>query len=347
MMKSDDLLNAVGEIDDTLIEEAKPRRRRTGKFVRRFLLSAAAFLLCISIAVPVLAANMPEAYSLLYVVSPTIAQKLKPVQLSCEDNGIRMEVLSASVEGDTAHIYIAFQDLAGDRIDATMDLFDSYRINRPFDCSATCQMIRYDAETKTATFLISITQWGEQKIEGSKLTFSASCFLSDKKHVSGLLPEVDLTKASLTPETQTNISFRGCALSTDVADALSPHDLELADYLVPQAGGIVSPTDGVTITALGYIDGKLHVQAHYEDITYTDNHGFLSLKDETGKLVSPSYTVGFRDDTQRGSYDESVFDISADALAGYTLYGEFWTCDTMIEGDWQVTFPLTADKTVE
>lgn len=45
------------------------------------------------------------------------------------------------------------QDLTGDRIDETMDLFDSYQINRPFDSSGACRLAGYDAQQKAAAFL--------------------------------------------------------------------------------------------------------------------------------------------------------------------------------------------------
>ena len=57
-------------------------------------------------------------------------------------------------------IYITMQDLTEDRIDGSTDLFDSYSINRPFDSSAHCERVRYDESTKTATFLITIDEWG-------------------------------------------------------------------------------------------------------------------------------------------------------------------------------------------
>jgi len=40
---------------------------------------------------------------------------------------------------------------------------------------------------------------------------------------------------------------------------------------------IASPVDGVTLTGIGYVDGRLHVQAYYADILKTDNHGSISL----------------------------------------------------------------------
>ena len=76
---------------------------------------------------------------------------------SDEDNGIRLTVDSVYLHSDTVEVYVALQDLTGDRLDETTDLFDSYRINRGFDCSATCSRVGYDAQTRTARFLISIT----------------------------------------------------------------------------------------------------------------------------------------------------------------------------------------------
>ena len=49
--------------------------------------------------------------------SPAAAQSLKPVRMSCEDNGIRMGVEAASVEGSEAHVLLILKDL-GYRIEA-------------------------------------------------------------------------------------------------------------------------------------------------------------------------------------------------------------------------------------
>ena len=48
--------------------------------------------------------------------------------MSCEDNGIKFEVISAYVEGNEAKIFISVQDIDGDRIDETTDLFDNFSI---------------------------------------------------------------------------------------------------------------------------------------------------------------------------------------------------------------------------
>ena len=118
---------------------------------------------------PALAARVEPIYELMYMISPTIAQFFMPVQKSDEDNGVKMEVVSAHIHDNVAEIYIIMQDLTKSRIDETTDLFDSYSINRPFDSSSHCESVGYDKNTKTATFLITIDEWGNKDIAGYTL----------------------------------------------------------------------------------------------------------------------------------------------------------------------------------
>ena len=107
-------------------------------------------------------------------------------------------------------------------------------------------------------------------------------------------------------------------------------------------GRIASPTGGVALTGIGYIDGKLHVQVYYEDILKTDNHGFIKLINKnTGESIDCYGSVSFFDEEQRGSYTDYVFtNIPMETLGEYELYGEFVTSSGSIEGDWSITFPL-------
>jgi hypothetical protein len=162
----------------------------------------ASLAVCFTLAVPAMAAaDVQVAYEILYAVSPKIAQELKPVRMSCEDDGIKMEVISAYINGDKAEIYISMQDMTDDRIDETTDLFDSYSINRPFSSSGTCERISYDEETNIATFLISITQWGQKEIGGEKITFTVDKFLSNKREYHDKIPQIDLSTVNLFPQT--------------------------------------------------------------------------------------------------------------------------------------------------
>lgn len=332
-MRADPLLDAIGMIDDATIQAARTYKVKRRPY-RRYAALAAAAVLCVLLTVPALAyAGVAPAYGVLYAVSPAIAQTLKPVQMSCEGNGIRMEVISAAVQGDRADIYISMQDLTGDRIDETVDLFDSYQINRPFDSIATCRLVTYDEQQKAATFLISITRMDQKDISGGKVTFSVREFLSGKQMFEGLLPQLDLSSAAQSPDTQTGVDIRG---GSQLDEAHT--DADSIPVLVRQGDLLSSP--GVQVTAMGFVDGKLHIQTHYDNILETDNHGYVYLQNADGEVIQNDFSVTFWDETHSGSYDEAVFDVSAEGASGYQVYGTFWTGAKLTKGNWQVTFSL-------
>ena len=333
-MRGNELLDKLERIDPAYIEAADtaPNKRKS-VWAKWGTLAACLCLVCV-LAVPAMAAFSPAFYELLYAVTPATAQFFKPVQRSCEDNGIRMEVTAAYIHENTAEIYLSMRDLTGKRFDETVDLFDSYRLHTPFDCTGHCQLASYDPDTHTATFLVTLEQWDRQSIEGEKLTFSVQKLLSGKKSWEGTLDGVDLG-GSLTSATQT-VQPRG--LSGDLFGS----DGGKSVTVLKPGDAIASPVDGVTLTGIGYVDGRLHVQVYYADILKTDNHGSISLVNrETGEQIECGGSAAFFDDAGTGSYEDYVFTgIEAYALDTYALYGMFVTSAGPVEGNWSVTFPL-------
>ena len=201
-MRGNELLDKMELIDPAYIEAADTAPNKRKSAWAKWGAAAACLCLICGLAVPTIAAFSPSFYELLYAVSPATAQFFKPVQRSCEDNGIRMEVTAAYIHENTAEIYLSLEDLTGTSFDETVDLFDSYRLHTPFDCTGHCQLASYDPDTHTATFLVTLEQWDRQSIEGEKLTFSVRKLLSGKKTWEGTLDGVDLG-GSLTSATQT------------------------------------------------------------------------------------------------------------------------------------------------
>lgn len=313
------------------------RRLKTRPFYRRPLAVAAMLALCFVLATPVLAANVPAIYELMYLVSPQVAQFFVPVQESCEDNGIRMEVVSAYIHGNTAEIYVTLQDLTGDRVDETTDLFDSYSIRRAFDSAATCQLVGYDEETKTASFLLLISEWGGHNITGNKLTFSVREFISRKTSLEDVEVSINLAEVDEAAATQTIsvVGRGGIGLSQSTAD--------LNDLALVPGASIYAPVSGLDVTAIGYIDGMLHIQLATSDKLTLDNHGYFYLVDKTGNSIPYDYSVSFVEGMDSGSrvdYQEFVFDIPQNEIGNYTLFGFFYTSGLNTKGRWQVTFPL-------
>ena len=330
-MNTYDLMDAIGQIDERYIQEAGEAapHGRPRKFRRTIALAAAA-VLCLLLGIPALAAaDVGQAYDLLYSVSPAVAQSLKPVRMSCEDNGVRMYVESAGVDGSQATVLVSLQDMESDRVDATTDLFDSYSIRKSFDSSASCEMIRYDKDTQTASYQITITRMDDKDIRTGKVTFSVGCFLSGKEEHFVILPdEPVVSEQALLLENPPFRGGNGGAYESLAGDAV----------LAPQT--IKTLTEGVQLTAVGFIDGRLHVQVHYDDIRHTDNHGFVYSLDADGNRADCVANVSFWDAESSGSYEEYVFNIGREEYEQYTICGSFTTASRLTEGNWQVTFPL-------
>lgn len=307
----------------------------------RRLSLAAVLLVCLGFAVPALAVYSPSVYSLMYAVSPAVAQFFIPVRESCEYDGIRMEVVSAYAHEDTAEIYVTMQDLTGDRIDASMDLYDSDSLHIPFDSIGACEQVAYDPDTKTATFLSKISSMDGTKIKGGKVTFSISCFLSRKQELLDIPLSVDWSAAEENPETLLLGRPRDGYTRIDASDG-EVHTPSYNTVLRP-GEPMLTFADGFDVTGLGYVDGRLHIQLYTPGRKEFDDHAFLELTDAQGNTVHGDMVYhDFIDERTDGyvDYIDYVFNVSRDALSNYTLTGSFYAAKLRTEGTWQVTFPL-------
>ena len=77
--------DAMSELDNKYIDEALNYKKKVKKPIWiKWGAMVASLLLVFTMSVPALAAaDFGPAYNLLYKVSPAIAQKLKPVSMSC------------------------------------------------------------------------------------------------------------------------------------------------------------------------------------------------------------------------------------------------------------------------
>lgn len=322
------LLSAIGEVKDEWLADAeRPAGARRG---RRPAIVLAAALVCAMLTVSALAAaDVDGAYELIYALSPTIAQRLKPVRLSCVDNGIELSLLYADVEGDTARVYLSLRDLEGERVDATTDLYDSYEINLPGDLVGHCVYSHFDEESRSACFLVEVSSMQGRTIENDRLTFSLDCFLSGREDISGDLG-IGLSEADSAPETRTNVVLRG----GDASAAMEK-------WLVPTRATALM--EGVSLTGLGWVDGRLHVQTHYDRLPETDGHGYVWLEGEDGAILEDSFSASCWDESGAGSYTEQIFDLSALSLEeqeNLRLCGSFTSSALITRGDWQITFGM-------
>ncbi len=338
-MTKNDLARALDGLEDRHILEAceAPTRRRD-PILRRIAVIAAAAVLCLALALPALASS-DMGYELLYAAVPALAQRFRPVRLACVDNDIQMEVLAASVRDDTAEAYIALRDRAGDRIDGTADLFDSWSFHTAYDSMGTCRMESYNEDTGTAVFYVYSTAMDGQELSerGSKATFSVHRILSGKQAAEGVPLGAALKDLPAEAATRTVTELRGGSGGWSGDSALV--------CLATRSEPLLAPADGVTVTAAGWVDEALHIQVRYEDILRTDDHGFLYYIDEDGEAIYADSSFSFWDDDGVSSIEEYVFELDPQDLDPDAFYGDFYTASALTEGNWQVTFPLESEDT--
>lgn len=352
-MKTEDLLFALNEADEREIDAAKNGRRvtMTPKRVVALAAAVAVLLLC---AFPVAATPVSKpAYELLYSIAPSLAQKMKPVQLSDVKEGIQMEVVSAEIKGDTAVMLVAFKDLEGDRIDATTDLYDSFMLRTPYDTSGTCRMESYDPATGVAVYTVMQQNMGGKAYKGDKVTFSVHELLLNKRNYDDLLLPLSLAAVTKTPEMKTlsDDDYRGGSYADmpGLGERISEHTMrQLGSVLAADPAQEQTLTEGVALTAAGYTDGHLRVQIRYADILSTDNHGFLWLENADGDRIEPVLSESFwapghlnNGTGNNDSIEEYLFELPEEALAEYAVHGDFTTANNgPLVGDWEITFPL-------
>lgn len=326
-------INPDKELVQSAVRRAKVKGRKSVKQLsfRKAAVAIVSICLVLCVAMPA-AAGVEPVYQIMYAVSPAVAQFFVPVKMSSEDNGIKMEVISAYIHENTAEIYISMEDMTGSRIDETTDLYDSYSINRPFNSSASCRLVNYDEATKKAEFLIYIEEWGNRDISGDKITFSVREFLSNKKEYNNTLIPVELSKLSDSSLTQQVESSGGGGLG------FKDLDNESITALIPTGAVKGMGIEGIELTAIGYVEGKLHVQTGVKNRHENDNHGYVYLVDSNGEVVDNSYSVYFS--KGQTSYCEHVFDIPQSAIGDYKLMGDFVISGSRTTGNWRLSFPL-------
>lgn len=335
-MSAEDMYDVISEISPIILEEAENHKFGKDYTPLKILAAAACIVFMICGSIPVMAACDNEAaYRLMYSIVPSFAQRLKPVCKSCENNGIVMEVVGAEIDGGNMNILVSMRDIEGDRIGDMTDLFDSYSIHTPYDQSSGCSFAGFDEATKTAYFMICIDQGDHALNEKDKITFSVREILPYKDYTCTELEMIDLSALTQVDVT-TDYDLRGWA-----GPAMDETGAVAVPVISPgETKGIVL-TEGVTLEGYGIVDGYLHVQVRYDNILFTDNHGFIDLVDPSGERIIYDYSLSWWDADRCNSYDEACFKIPEGGLEGYTVVGEFWTCnDALIEGPWQVTIPV-------
>lgn len=336
------------KLNAAVLAQAAPRK----KVHFRPLSAVAAVLAVLLMATPVMAAYVEPINELLYKISPNMAERFSPIRKSDTENGIRMEVLSASVHGNVAEMVVSLEDLEEDRItrsflpefeirhySPTLTLVSGMRIE-----GLTEDFSGYDPETGKATYLLTfhcleenlaelfenkitlVCESGYRKLPSETFTFPLG--LTDTEMLT-----VQVERGQPTDHVP-EVPFDGFGTG---AKGGNEEWNRRTDYSILAPGEAAIPvTDTVSITGIAFVDGQLHIQSRStSNIVGCDAY----LVDAEGNRESAPRYLNFTIDEGKnhGFYKEEVFDITEADLENYTLEIVVNSSEK-IEGPWKVTF---------
>ena len=333
-MNAELLTEAIGLVDDRyLIESEKfcqinARRKHVWRNIAASIVVVPFLIIVLLMAsVPVFAATGNEfAYDILYAISPSVAQAMKPVNESCISNGIQIEVLSADIGKGEAWVYLAVRDLEDSRIDASTDLFDSYSIRIPVSyCSASCRGIFYDENKNEKTYLVYLW-WDESEWSphGEKVTFQVKELLSGQIELLDYELNIPLSEIDPSPK-EKNIYKTGAGGDSDPDNTNA--------VVMDVEGTLYHPLPSVWITGVGIIDNEIHIQLKYENNLENDAHARFPI-------YSYRRSVYWMNDDHSVTYQEVVLSNEIISDDGIRISADFWEYGQHTEGNWEVTFRI-------
>lgn len=311
-----------GYLNGRIMKEIAFERRRN----LRPLAAVAAMLVLIVLVTPAMAENVPLVHDALNLVAPELTDRLVPVQMSDEDNGIRMEVVAASVHDNVAEWVIKIEGEALAEWNIVTPLVKIKDHCGVFGMTTrTSGECLNDYEGFAEDQANGIWYYSYQKTYPEGTT--AEQILGDKMTVK--LSGVTLTNID-EEGVEVPVIFTDYELMTVVYERWNK-DYGFAGFgyrgdpkeeytLMTPGESVYDVTDKLALTGAAYIDGQLHIQT--VGVDQTDWwYWFPHFVDAEGNKIQPiDYAnFGFEEDGHEIEYQECVYDIPEEELANYAM----------------------------
>ncbi|MEG6521510.1 hypothetical protein [Desulfotomaculum sp. 1211_IL3151] len=294
--------------------------------------------------------------------NPSFSEVVEPVEISSEDQGIRMEVIGAQKYGNKAVVYLSLQDISGqNRLTEQTDFRDGFRVAMDPPDRGTGQadevtasfswkqnLLFFDEETNTLYYEFNITADVDSPLSDPLELGTSRIYFSKREYEEPVSVSLGgLDGAQVTPIVKNQI-WGG----RDVPDDLSG----ITAALTPgHYAALAHGEDDQWISNIGIVDGKLHVQIgkifgkEFGNIDAT-----LVLRTPDGQFITPDYELTLFGDEDRRlldsgtasyseaayKYNEAIFSINTDELDDCTLYYNS-AVYSGVEGRWKVAANLS------
>lgn len=300
-------------------------------------------------------AEDPDYISMLEGEYPVLANQLVPMNITCDKEGIRMEVLYAVVREQQALFVYSLRDLEGNRINN----WDRVYAEPAFGEFSTASWRVLDADNEA-----------KQQVVAYYCEYESLADVTDDSGFTLRLPLITATRNSSIPLDGLFSEFSDEAAYTDVP-VLIPYlaesgstvgevgteyyrsmKLQVLDYTRPSD---IELHPNILLGGIGMRDGVLHIQLHYQDNTVRHvDEGWSyqavyspSVSCLNSRVKTPYFVFGDvqslkwdTDDDGEADFEEFLLDCDPENVdqAGLTL--EFTETVEAIEGGWEVTVPV-------
>lgn len=336
---------------ETTMKQVKGISRRT----------AAVALVCILLTVTATAAAIPAIWEALMGHLGVFAPYSQTVRgASCQDQGIKVQVLSALADDLEGRFFLSVQDVEGDRLNEHLTLDGRLENGEAvpdkkdnsvgvFSFNDRFEVVSYDAESKTALFSIDILYFEEaQPTRNARLSLSSMTTRNGtiKKYaplasipggVLKSLPVGETDQTIFSPSDFTGFTYTDAVLPREqvvLAPEQNPMPLEGTDDMWISSMGFAS--DGCFHIRLGFVDGISVV----DGLKYPWFHATLELNE-----TDEDKCMTYRETVVPGGIDILFPLFHAEDLAllqngSVYIYGDYTRPGTKIEGDWEIDFQV-------
>ena len=340
------------------------RKAREGKTLKKKISVRIACVIAVLLlgTMTALAAGVEDINAMLYALWPEAARALRPLNLSDEQGGIRLDVISAELSDDHYLVTYSLTDLEGDRIDeklvscAKLDLFTQ-------DCTGRTELLSCDPEKHCAvygSYFDYALVPGSPLPEGRDLMrLSVEGLERRESAVTDLWPLMDgrdyTAEAVPVPAEYFSVQEFVYGGGWVQAAGAAPEVLNPENNLhIPLMGRI-------ELSGIGWIDGKLHVQTHISDNQvkakakpydwyYYLYNSYVYLCDREGGPVYEEFAGQQRENVawvrwEDGDdiWEERIFPVRQDEKGDYMLEAENEYMragvEDLLQYEWAVSFP--------
>ena len=266
---------------------------------------------------------------------PGITGELVPVNLSCEKQGIRIDVLSALAKDKGAWIVYTLQDLEEDRTPG-QDIYQYVpSVFTDFDHGAhyvASRYLLYD-ETTRKSFMAAYIQYYDT-------------IQPDSRYVSIMINHINIIGETKTDLASLIEQYGKTAEGTEPPELLYTSPVDLKKNVLDFHNPLDIPVDeDVTLTGIGWIDNELHVQLHMTDRVI---RAFAAKSDAGNSYVDGIQycETGFEEESWdedgngRGDWAEFISEVKPEEKDSVKAEIRIQKYIESVTDDWEIRIPL-------